>query len=202
MTARRHHALSSWDYRERYEHPRQSDTPIPCGMAGVMTALAGGPTLGLAEAAKACGVSVSTLRRKRPDLEANGAVQTDKGWRIPVTALIALGLMSRTTDTPHETHHETPATPVMKPQSDALTEELDALRSKLAAAEQRAAVAEAVAAERERTIQSQAMALRMLEAGASKPPVATPGPPTMAPAAAEEGYQARTKKSFWERLRG
>lgn len=134
-----------------------------------MTALAGGPTLGLAEAAKVCGVSVSTLRRKRPDLEANGAVQTDKGWRIPVTALIALDLMSRTTDAPHETHHETPVTPAMTPPLDALSEELDALRSKLAAAEQRAAVAEAVAAERERLIQSQAMALRMLGAGASEP---------------------------------
>lgn len=167
-----------------------------------MTPLAGGPTLGLAEAAKACGVSVSTLRRKRSDLKANGAVQTDKGWRIPVTALIALDLMSRTTDAPHETHHKTPVAPIMTPPSDVLKEELDALRSKLAAAEQRAAVAEAVAAERERTIESQAMALRMLEAGVSKPPAATPGPSTVAPAAADEGYQARVKKSFWERLRG
>lgn len=135
-------------------------------MAGVMTALAGGPTLGLAEAAKACGVSVSTLRRKRPDLEANGAVQTEKGWRIPVTALIALGLMGRTSDAPHDAHPETPVMPTMTPPRDALTEELDALRSRLADAEQRAAVAEAVAAERERMIQSQAMALRMLGAGA------------------------------------
>lgn len=163
-----------------------------------MTALAGGPTLGLAEAAKACGVSVSTLRRKRPDLEANGAVQTDKGWRIPVTALIALGLMARTTDAPHETHRDIPLTPTMTPSSDALTEELDALRSKLAAAEQRAAVAEAVAAERDRTIQAQAMALRMLEAapinhgsGRAADETRTPEQPTQSP-----------KPTIWQRLRG
>lgn len=170
-------------------------------MAGVMTALAGGPTLGLAEAAKACGVSVSTLRRKRPDLEANGAVQTDKGWRIPVTALIALGLMGRTTDASHDALHETPVTPTKTPHSDALTEELHALRSKLADAEQRAAVAEAIAAERERMIESQAMALRMLGAGASKPredahDVRQDDVPDTPPA------QPEPRPTFWSRLTG
>jgi hypothetical protein len=41
---------------------------------------------------------------------------------------------------------------------------LEALREKLADAEKRAAVAEAIAAERERIIEVQALALRMLEA--------------------------------------
>ena len=76
-------------------------------VAGVTTPPAGVPTLGLAEAAKACGVSVSTLRRKRPELAAHGAAQTATGWRIPVTALIALGLMDRTTDARHESRHDT-----------------------------------------------------------------------------------------------
>ena len=125
--------------------------------------------MGLAEAAKACGVSVSTLRRKRTDLEAHGAAQTATGWHIPVTALIALGLMERTTpppssDTPH----------------DGVTGELEALRAKLAAAEQRAAVAEAIAAERERVIQTQAMALRMLETPKAPAP-AVPGADAPAP---------------------
>jgi hypothetical protein len=130
--------------------------------------------MGLAEAAKACGVSVSTLRRKRPELAAHGAAQTANGWHIPVTALIALGLMGRTTAAHHEGRHDTPVPPTMTPTStapsDALTGELDALRAKLADAEQRAAVAEAVAAERERIIQTQAMALRMLEASQSPAP--------------------------------
>lgn len=145
-------------------------------VAPVKTPPSGVPTLGLAEAAKACGVSISTLRRKRPELAAHGAAQTASGWRIPVTALIALGLMGRTSDAPHEARHEASVTPATKASTivsdDVLTGELDALRVKLAEAEQRAAVAEAIAAERERIIQTQAMALRMLEA--TKPPADTP----------------------------
>jgi hypothetical protein len=170
---------------------------------GVTTPPAGGPTLGLAEAAKACGVSVSTLRRKRPELEANGAAQTAKGWRIPVTTLIALGLMDRTTDTRHESQHDTPMTPTMTPPSDALIAQLDALRAALADAEQRAAVAEAVAAERERMIQTQAMALRMLEASKSPAPTQADTPPVNpSPAPATESQADATdapKRPWWRR---
>lgn len=139
--------------------------PSQSPVKGVMTPSAGGPTLGLAEAAKACGLSVSTLRRKRPELAAHGAAQTASGWRIPITALIALGLMDRTTDTRHESQHDTPMTPTTTALTDTLTAQLDALRTALADAERRAAVAEAVAAERERVIQVQQMSLRMLESG-------------------------------------
>ena len=166
-----------------------------------MTPPSGVPTLGLAEAAKACGVSVSTLRRKRPELAAYGAAQTATGWRIPVTALIAVGLMGRTSDAHHESRHDTPVMPAMTAPadgaSDALAGELEALRGKLAEAEQRAAVAEAVAAERERIIQAQAMALRMLEAPK------TPAPTAPAP---EPGIPEETTKDgpkpvpVWRRL--
>lgn len=135
-----------------------------------MTAFTKGPVLGLAEAARVCGVSVSTIRRKRLELAEHGAAQTAKGWQIPVTALIAVGLMGRTTPPPETPPVETPEAPheaLLKPLSDALREELDTLRSQLADAERRAAVAEAVAAERERIIQVQQMSLRMLEAGNS-----------------------------------
>lgn len=159
--------------------------PSTSPMKGVMTPPSGVPLMGLAEAAKACGVSVSTLRRKRSDLEAHGAAQTATGWHIPVTALIALGLMGRTTDAHHESRHDTPVAPTMTPTTtapaDALTGELEALRGKLAEAEQRAAVAEAIAAERERIIQTQAMALRMLE-GTKAPAPAVPGAAAAAPA--------------------
>jgi hypothetical protein len=129
--------------------------PPLSSVKGVKTPPPGVPLMGLAEAASACGVSVSTLRRKRTQLKELGAAETARGWQIPVTALITLGLMDRVTEPPS---HDTPP--------DALMGELDALRSQLAAAEQRAAVAEAIAAERERVIQTQAMALRMLEASA------------------------------------
>ena len=175
--------------------------PPQIPVKGVTTPQAGGPTLGLAEAAKACGVSVSTLRRKRAELEAHGAAQTAKGWHIPVTALIALGLMGRTTDAHHEARQDSPLTPTMTPPDDALIAQLDALRTALADAERRAAVAEAVATERERTIQTQAMALRMLEA--SKTPVpSTPSAPVepteMAPPAPSvEGTKTATKGRWW-----
>lgn len=170
---------------------------------GVTTPPAGVPTLGLAQAAKACGLSVSTLRRKRPELAAYGAAQTAHGWRIPVTALIALGLMARTTDAHHETRQDTPRmpsmTPVMTAPADALTGELEALRAALADAERRAAVAEAVAAERERMIQTQAMALRMLEA--SKPSPAPADTPSADPSPAHHAEPADAPKRPWWRRR-
>lgn len=169
---------------------------------GVMTPSAGGPTLGLAEAAKACGVSVSTLRRKRPELAAHGAAQTATGWHIPITALIALGLMDRTTGGRHDGQHDTPPTPAMAAPADALTAQLDALRAALADAERRAAVAEAVAAERERVIQTQAMALRMLEAPKAPAP-ARPAVPTETSTPVMKPSQVRSpdasKRSWWRK---
>jgi hypothetical protein len=135
--------------------------PPLSSVKGVTTSPSGIPLMGLAEAASACGVSVSTLRRKRTQLKELGAAETARGWQIPVTALITLGLMDRVTEAPSRDTHP-----------DALTGELDSLRSQLAAAEQRAAVAEAIAAERERVIQTQAMALRMLEAAVPTPSTA------------------------------
>lgn len=181
-------------------------TPSTESLEGVKTPPSGVPALGLAEAAKACGVSVSTLRRKRPELAAYGAAQTATGWRIPVTALIAVGLMGRTTDAHHETRHDAPVQPVMTAPivtggGDALAAELDALRGKLAEAEQRAAVAEAVAAERERIIQAQAMALRMLEAPKAPAPTAPePTPATDPELPAETTKDGPKPVPVWRRL--
>lgn len=172
---------------------KPSQTPVKA----VTTPPAGVPLMGLAEAATACGVSVSTLRRKRGELKELGAAETARGWQIPVTALITLGLMDRVTDPPS---YDAP--------SDTLTGELDALRAQLAAAEQRAAVAEAVAAERERVIQTQAMALRMLEASKTPAP-ADPEPtapptadqvPTAAPPAPETTKDGPKPVPAWRRL--
>lgn len=135
------------------------------------------PTLGLAEAAKACNVSVSTLRRRKDILVAAGAIVTPKGWLIPIPALVSLGYLGSTTP-PGDTSQDTPMAPTSTPPTDdphatALVE-LDSLRSRLADAEQRAAVAEAIATERERVIQAQAATLRMLERGTPDTPPATP----------------------------
>lgn len=154
--------------------------------------------MGLAEAAKACGVSVSTLRRKRDQLKELGAAQTASGWQIPVTALIGAGLMERVTPPPT---HDTP--------DDGVKGELEALRLALAEAERRAAVAEAIATERERIIQTQAMALRMLEAGGKTTEAKVEPEPTTAvtevPPAPTSTFTTSTRASaplrLWRRLR-
>jgi hypothetical protein len=158
------------------------------------------PVLGLAEAAKACGVSESTIRRKRPELMAAGAVQDNRGWRIPIPALVELGLMDRTTapDTPNS-----PPVPAQEPVTTPATQTpvaplLEALRAQLADAEKRAAVAEAIAAERERIIEAQAFALRMLE-----PPreaVREQPAPTPAPAQQQPTEQPGATQPSWRKL--
>ncbi|RLZ02286.1 hypothetical protein CWC38_11950 [Kocuria tytonicola] len=45
------------------------------------------------EAADVAGVSVSTLRRRRAELEEAGATITSAGWQVPMTALIAVSLI-------------------------------------------------------------------------------------------------------------
>lgn len=165
----------------------------------------GGPVLGLAAAAKACGVSVATVRRRRTDLEERGAVATPTGWRIPIAALVGSGLMSPTT----APLQEPPVLPTVQPPvgagdspSDTLREELDVLRSRLVAAEQRAAVAEAVAAERERLIETQARALRMLEVPAAVTPTSVPTA-RVEPVEPTPGQpQSTSKLTLWQRIRG
>lgn len=173
-----------------------------------MTASTKSPVMGLAEAARVCGVSVSTIRRKRLELAEHGAAQTAKGWQIPVTALIAVGLMGRTTpppETPSADAPDAPSEAPVTPPVDGLREELDVLRSQLADAERRAAVAEAVAAERERIIQAQQMSLRMLESGVgttSEPDIpadrasgtAATANTTTEPTAPQRGWRSRFKR--------
>lgn len=82
-------------------------------------------TLSLKAAATACGVSESTIRRNRAKLRENGARQTQRGWEIPVSALIAAGLMEAP-QTPRR------STPPASSNESPLTTQLDALRDDLA----------------------------------------------------------------------
>lgn len=133
--------------------------------------------MGLTQAAKACGVSVSTLRRRKEQLVAAGTKITDKGWQIPIPALVSLGYLSSTTPA-SDTPPEIPVTPLVEspviPPVETPSNEVENLRLKLVEAETRAQVAEAISAERERIIQVQAAALRMLERGTSGIPTSTP----------------------------
>lgn len=60
------------------------------------------PTLSLADAAKACGVTKPTIRARREKLEKLGAFVSKSGWQIPVTALIGVGLMEPATPAPED----------------------------------------------------------------------------------------------------
>lgn len=160
-----------------------------------VTPPAGGPTLGLAEAAKACGVSPSTIRRRRAELAEYGARQDRPGggWSIPIAALVRIGLMDAATapDTP-------PAqavAPVTAPPADSpLKAEITRLEKALTEQRHRADLAEAIAAERLAALEVERMALRALTA-APTPPVADPDPPAGEHADADPGPRRR----WWRR---
>lgn len=154
------------------------------------------PSVGLAEAARLCGCSVSTLRRRRDDLLRQGATQTDRGWSIPIPALIALGLMPNST--PPDGVAPRTVTPVMTPPAE--TPALDALRQQLAdterrllEAQHRAALAEAVAEERGRALDAERAALRLL----TTTPHGSPSP--VEPAAAAPAPVDPAPRKWWTR---
>lgn len=157
------------------------------------------PTVGLAEAAQACGVSESTIRRRREELKALGAVQGPRGWQIPIPALVQLGLMASTTAPDNVTAAGSlQDSPAKAATTGSNTGELEALREALRAAELRAAVAEARAEERERIISAQAQALRMLEAPQSEQPTPETDMSTATVTTTESGaVQTPQRRRWW-----
>jgi hypothetical protein len=117
------------------------------------------------EAASVCGVSLRTVQRKIPLLEAAGAYKDGAGaWRIPVAAMRAAGLSPGRLAPPDAGGD----TVVRQRDSDVHT--LSLLREQVSELRRRAEVAEALAAERERVlferdrvIEVQSRALLMLE---------------------------------------
>lgn len=74
------------------ESAQTSETPGPVE-SGPTTVPGTRPTFTITDAAAACGVSRKTITRKLPDLASHGAAKDDDGvWRIPVEALLAVGL--------------------------------------------------------------------------------------------------------------
>lgn len=126
------------------------------------------PVFSLKEAAEVAGVSVSTLRRRKAALTEAGAITAETGWQVPMTALIATGLIAGEG-----------GSPALEESSSEGSPEVSKLRERVAELEQltadlrrRAEVAEAVAAERQRALdivrlanESERMALRMLTGG-------------------------------------
>lgn len=124
------------------------------------------------EAADVAGVSVSTLRRRRTELEEAGATITSAGWQVPMTALIAVGLIHG--EGFHTTPQARPSRPSAQPLDEAestgrLLERVRELETEVQEWRRRAEVAEARAEERRRALdalhianETERMALRML----------------------------------------
>jgi len=135
----------------------------------------------VAEASAACLVAAKTITRRLPALREHGAVKDSNGqWRIPVEALLAVGL------TPGK-----PTGPDSVPGQSTVNvqAEMDGLRH-------RAELAEALLAAERRTTEALTLALRALTAGVPPAPAATVEAPE------QEQDTAPAKRRGWRWLRG
>jgi hypothetical protein len=124
------------------------------------------PTFTITDAASSCSVSRKTITRKLPELAIHGAAKDDDGvWRIPVEALLAVGLhpgrsLPQVAPLAARTAPVAPI-PARDPQQDTVTiprDRWDDVRIRLARAE-------AEAAERALALADARLALRALTAG-------------------------------------
>lgn len=151
----------------------EPETAADQGSTGATTAV-----FSMKEAANVAGVSVSTLRRRREDLIAAGADISADGWKVPMTALVACGLIVGE-GPQREQHHGRPQVqhqeaPDASAQLEDLTAQVRDLEREVSEWRRRAEVAEARAEERGRALdalqvanEAERMALRMLTAGTS-----------------------------------
>ncbi len=132
------------------------------------------PTFTITDAATSCSVSRKTITRKLPELAGYGAAKDDDGvWRIPVEALLAVGLhpgRSMPAGAPSTPRQAAPAPlPARPTEQDTITiprDRWDDVRIRLARAE-------AEASERGLALADARLALRALTAGpgtALRPP--------------------------------
>lgn len=155
------------------------------------------PTFNLAQAAKVCNVSPSTLRRSRDRLVEGGATFHDRSWKIPLSTLIYAGFNPSTpssdrswkavsdrsvigqndrSDRSLEGQNETPESPS--------AHELVELRAEVQRLTHALEIAEVKNDGLERIVQTQQLALRALEKAPSSPtPPAEPQQPTQPPPA-------------------
>lgn len=157
------------------------------------------------EAAKLCGVSLRTVQRKSAQLEAAGAWKDTSGqWHIPMAAMRTSGLVPGRPTGPDATPRDTS----MRQHDSA--DSVAAIIARHKAAEQqmtadlaewrrRAEVAEVQAAERQKIIEIQNRALRMLEDAQSTAPHSPPPTPPAAPEPSPD--PAASRRPFWFRRR-
>ena len=192
--------LASWNAVTMTSSPSTPDYPPNTPTQAVF---------GMRRAAEVAGVSVSTLRRNKELLRAHGAVIAADGWQVPLSALVASGLMRRAT--PPEAS-STPAPEIEAARGPgALTEAQERIRELEREALElrfRAEKAEAIAQERGSALEAERMALRMLTTGPATPPAEPdPGPAPMSasqPPASEQTdpEPEPVRQSWWRRTFG
>lgn len=153
----------------------------------------GGPTMGMAGAVRATGVSRSTMQRRLREGAIPGAHRGDDGdWVIPVVGLISAGMTPRTT--PPETSTPTPPEPPRGTTSPAEVSpsEVERLRAEVERLRAELDHSRAVADERARHLDDLRDALaamsRALPVGPQSPPSAPPS-------------QTETRRRWWPRGR-
>lgn len=162
-------------------HRSDSQSPgshIPDSGAGSATGRSDGdrrssrPSFTITDAAAACAVSRKTITRKLPELALSGAAKDDDGiWRIPVEALLAVGLHpGRSVPEEQQPKVERAADPVAaRPDRPATGPEMVTIpRDRWDDVRIRLARAEAEAAERALALADARLALRALTAGPSR----------------------------------
>ena len=162
-------------------------------------------------AAEVAGVSVSTLRRNKELLQAHGAVIAADGWQVPLSALVASGLMRRTTPSEASTAPREAQEAGTTRDPGALTQAQERIRELEREALElrfRAEKAEAIAQERGSALEAERMALRMLTTGpptapAEPDPEPTPAPVSPPPAPEQTGPGPEpVRQSWWRRTFG
>lgn len=152
------------------------ETPVDQGVTTGTTAV-----FSMKQAAEVAGISVSTLRRRREDLVAAGADISPDGWKVPMTALVACGLiagegpqLAERAPLLEPRHEDGQRNAEQAQQLEELTAQVRDLEHEVSEWRRRAEVAEARAEERGRALdalrvanETERMALRMLTAGNS-----------------------------------
>lgn len=158
---------------------------------------------GLAEAARVCGVSKPTVRRRKNALVRAGAIADDMGWDIPAAALVAVGLLAQAPGPATRALSPVTALPVRRGDSAetastgslagaAAHGRIAELEAELSRVRQELAAARARAEERDRCLRVLETALAALGADQSMTtPEVTPGP-AVTPPPASAGPRAPT----------
>lgn len=166
----------------------QLEAVAPAGPAEAGDAAFGTrPTFTITEAATACAVSRKTITRKLAELAESGAAKDADGiWRIPVEALLSVGLHPGRSLTPGASRREpvvdlraAAPRPVPGPEAAPAPDTVTVPRDRWDDLRIRLARAEAESIERGRALEDARLALRALTAGPSaSSPIEPPAPPT------------------------